>query len=116
MTEELKVTMPESLMHVIKLACASDMNNTEKLEAVTLICHGHSLWKQQSEKFDGKSYALPDRQWTQIAEWLQGTGRTVLDGAVPQPLTRAENDAIGKDNPTLDFMKSGPSSYKETTT
>ena len=115
MAEELKVTIPESLMRVIKLTCESDMNNTEKLEAVTQICHGHSLWKQQTEKFDPASYAIPERQWTQIAEWLQGTGRTVVDGTVPQPLTRAEADAIDQDNPALGFMKSGPSRYKETT-
>ena len=115
MAEELKVTIPESLMRVIKLTCESDMNNAEKLEVVTLICHGHSLWKQQTEKFDPASYAIPERQWTQIAEWLQGTGRTVVDGTPPPPLTRAEADAIDQDNPALGFMKSGPSRYKETT-
>ena len=115
MAEELKVTIPESLMRVIKLTCESDMNNTEKLEVVTLICHGHSLWTQQTEKFDPASYAIPERQWTQIAEWLQGTGRAVVAGTLPPPLTRAEASAIDQDNPALGFMKSGPAWYKETT-
>ena len=113
MSEQVKVTIPESLMKTIELICQSDMQPQQRLEAVILICHGYGLWRQVAVQFDPTSYAVPDRQWTQIAEWLQGTGRTITDGNAPPPLTRAQNDAISIVNLALAFMNSGPSSYKE---
>ena len=108
MGEQVKVTMPESLMKAIELICQSDMQPQHRLEAVILICHGYGLWRQHEGQFDPTSYAVPDKQWMQIAEWLQGTGRTG-----DTPLTREQNDAISVVNLALAFMNSGPSSYKE---
>jgi hypothetical protein len=119
MTEQVKTVLPESLMKAIELLCQSDLPAIQRLDGVLLICHGWGLWEQYEGppdlrgQFDPASYAVPERQWTQIAEWLQGTGRTVIDGEIPRPLTREQNDTIARVNLALDFMNSGPSGFKE---
>ena len=109
MTEQLKVTLPESLMKAIELVAASDLPPVRRLEAVVLICHGFGLWEQHDGPFDPQSYAIPDSQWVQVAEHLQGTHRKDPN----DPLTAEQNDAIGTVNMALNFMNIGPSGYKE---
>jgi hypothetical protein len=113
MSEQVKTVLPESLMKAIELVTESDLPAPQRLEAAVLICHGWGLWQQHvvqpEEHFSPTSYAIPERQWMEIAEWLQGTKRSDPN----QPLTREEADSIAKVNLALSFMNSGPSGYKE---
>lgn len=98
MTEQLKVTLPFSLMQAIKAICESPMLAKDKYLAVILMCHGYGLWEQQ-ESFDPTSYAIPDAQWAAICELMMN----LVDGD------------LTKVNLGIDWMNQGPSGYTETT-
>lgn len=91
--------IPESLMKAIRVVMATDaMTPPQKVEAVTLIAHGAGLWAI-AETIDPRSYAIPERQWTEISQMFVEEGRkhSALDGV----------------NLSLSWMDVGPSAYKD---
>ena len=110
MTEQVRLPLPQSLMHAIETVVHNGaMPLSERFEAVVLIANGFGLY-QQAVEVDPTAYAIPEAQWHAIGSMLMDAADQASGNARPGSLA----DAVTAVGINLAWMNYGPSSYKET--
>lgn len=99
---QIKKPLPESLMKAIKGLAESDATPTEKVEGAVLIAHGYGLFTRHEGSINPTDYAIPEKQWGEIADALTGLKST----------NDRVSDPISQVNYALTWMNIGPSGYK----
>lgn len=95
---QTKVVLSDTLMTTMAVIAASELDDTAKAEASVLLALSAGILKDAAQ-FDPTSVAIPQRQWTTVAQGLIDAQAKV--GSV---------DAV---NASLLWMNYGPSAYEE---
>lgn len=99
MNSPIEKPLPQSLMNAtMRIIEADDMPLSDRFEAVLLMVTGYGLY-QQTESVDPTRFAIPQDQWTTIAQGLQDA--QLRDGGT----------TVAAVNIALSWMNSGPSAY-----
>jgi hypothetical protein len=94
----VRVELPEVVLRTLRAVVADgSLTPQQRMESVIVSVFG-GLWWSTQDDVDGRRWAIPERQWEEIAGWM---------------LSLTPSTDVDRTNYALTWMNLGPSGYVE---